>query len=164
MAEGVGVTLGVGVLDGVGVIEGVRVIVGVSVIVGSGVALTMDREDPVTAAWENAGILHAAGVKVAFGTDDVANVRNLPYHAARSAAYGLPREAALRGVTLTAAEVLGLQDEMGSIDVGKRADLIVTTGDPLQIVTQVERAFIAGEEVSLESKHTRLWKAFRDRH
>jgi imidazolonepropionase-like amidohydrolase len=136
----------------------------IPVIVGSAIGLTMDREDPVTAAWENAGILYAAGVKVAFGTDDVANVRNLPYHAARSAAYGLPRDAALRGVTLTTAEVLGLEDQMGSIDVGKRADLIVTTGDPLQIVTQVERAFIAGEEVSLESKHTRLWKAFRDRH
>jgi imidazolonepropionase-like amidohydrolase len=136
----------------------------IPVIVGSGVALTLDREDPVTAAWENAAILHAAGVKVAFGTDEVSNVRNLPYHAARSAAYGLPREIALRGVTLTPAEVLGLEDQLGSIDVGKRADLIVTTGDPLQIVTQVERAFIAGEEVSLESKHTRLWKAFRDRH
>jgi imidazolonepropionase-like amidohydrolase len=103
-------------------------------------------------------------VKVAFGTDEVSNVRNLPYHAARSAAYGLPREAALRGVTLTTAEVLGMEDQLGSIDVGKRADLIVTTGDPLQIVTQVEQAFIAGEEVSLESKHTRLWEAFRDRH
>lgn len=137
---------------------------GIAVIVGSGIALTLDREDPVTAAWENAGILHAAGVKVAFGTDDVANVRNLPYHAARSAAYGLPREVALRGVTLTTAEVLGLADRLGSIEIGKRADLIVTTGDPLQIVTQVERAFIAGEEVSLESKHTRLWEAFRDRH
>jgi len=137
---------------------------GIPVIVGSGVALTMDREDPVTAAWENAGILHAAGVKVAFGTDEVSNVRNLPYHAARSAAYGLPRDVALRGVTLTTAEVLGLGDQLGSIDVGKRADLIITTGDPLQIVTQVERAFIAGEEVSVESRHTRLWEAFRDRH
>ncbi len=135
----------------------------IPVIVGSGIELTLDREDPVTAAWENAGILHAAGVQVAFTTDDVALVRNLPYHAARSAAHGLPQEAALRGVTLTTAEILGLEEDLGSIDPGKRADLIVTTGDPLQIVTQVERAFIAGEEVSLESKHTRLWRAFRDR-
>jgi imidazolonepropionase-like amidohydrolase len=52
---------------------------------------------------------------------------------------------------------------MGSIDVGKRADLILTSGDPLQIVTQVERAWIQGEEVSLESKHTRLWEQFRNR-
>ena len=136
----------------------------IPVIVGSGIALTLDREDPVSAAWENAAILHAAGVTVAFGTNNVGQARNLPYHAARSAAYGLPRDVALRGITLTPAEILGLGDELGSIEVGKRADLIVTTGDPLQIVTQVERAFIAGEEVSLESKHTRLWEQFRDRH
>ncbi|NIN11546.1 MAG: amidohydrolase family protein [Gemmatimonadales bacterium] len=136
----------------------------IPVIVGSAISLTADREDPISAAWENAAILHSAGVTVAFGTNDVQQARNLPYHAARSAAYGLPKDVALRGVTLTPAEILGLGDEMGSIDVGKRADLIVTTGDPLQIVTQVERAFIGGEEVSLESKHTRLWKAFRDRH
>lgn len=62
------------------------------------------------------------------------------------------------------AEILGLGDEMGSIGAGKRADLIVTNGNPLQIVTQVERMFIAGEEVSLESRHTRLWREFRGRH
>jgi imidazolonepropionase-like amidohydrolase len=135
----------------------------IPVVVGSALTPTMDRDDPVTAGWENAAILHAAGVKVTFGTGDVEHVRNLPYHAAKAAAFGLPREVALRAVTLTAAEVLGLGSEMGSIDVGKRADLIVTTGDPLQIVTQVERAFIGGREVSLESKHTRLWEAFRER-
>jgi imidazolonepropionase-like amidohydrolase len=137
---------------------------GVPVIVGSALTPTMDRDDPVSAGWANAGILHAAGVKVAFGTNDVSNVRNLPYHAAKAAAFGLPREVALRAVTLNAAEILGLGDQIGSIDTGKRADLIVTTGDPLQIVTQVERAWIAGEEVSLESRHTRLWQQFRNRH
>jgi imidazolonepropionase-like amidohydrolase len=108
--------------------------------------------------------LHAAGVLVAFGTDDVSNVRNLPYHAARAVAFGLPQDEGLRAVTLNPAQILGLGDEMGSIDVGKRADLIVTTGDPLQIVTQVERAFIGGREVSLESRHTRLYEEFRERH
>ena len=136
----------------------------IPVIVRSAGAATMDRDDPVTAGWENAGILHAAGVKVAFGTGDVANVRNLPYHAAKAAAFGLPKDEALKAVTLNPAEILGLGDEMGSIDVGKRADLIVTTGDPLQIVTLVERAWIAGEEVSLESRHTRLYEQFRNRH
>ena len=59
---------------------------------------------------------------------------------------------------------MGLGDEMGSIEVGKRADIIVTDGDPLQIVTHVELEFIGGNEVSLESKHTRLYEAFKDRH
>ena len=136
----------------------------IPVIVGSALSPTMDRDDPVAAGWANAGILYAAGVKVAFGTSDVADVRNLPYHAAKAVAFGLPRDEGLRAVTLHPAEILGLGDQMGSIDVGKRADLIVTDGDPLQIVTQVERAFIAGEEVSLESKHTRLYEQFRGRH
>jgi len=136
----------------------------IPVIVGSALSTTMDREDPISAGWENARILHAAGVKIAFTTDDYANVRNLPYHAARAVAFGLPQEVALRAVTLAPAEILGLGSEMGSIEVGKRADLIVTDGDPLQIVTTVERAFIGGVEVSLESKHTRLYEQFLERH
>ncbi|MFQ5705636.1 MAG: amidohydrolase family protein [Gemmatimonadales bacterium] len=137
---------------------------GIPVVVGSALSPTMDRDDPITAGWRNAGILNAAGVKVSFGTNSVADVRNLPYHAAKSVAFGLPKEEALKAVTLNAADILGMGDRLGSVDVGKRADLIVTDGDPLQIVTHVERAFIAGEEVSLESRHTRLWKEYRNRH
>jgi imidazolonepropionase-like amidohydrolase len=136
----------------------------IPVVVGSVLSPTADLDDPISAAWRNAGILHAAGVKVSFGTNDIAQVRNLPYFAAKSVAFGLPEEEGLRAVTLNAAEILGLGDQMGSIEVGKRADMIVTDGDPLQIVTQVERAFIDGVEVSLESKHTRLWSQFRERH
>ncbi len=136
----------------------------IPVIITSSLSPTLDRDDPISAGWRNASILHVAGVKVAFGTNAVADVRNLPYHAARSAAFGLPKDEALRAVTLTPAEILGLGDEMGSIEVGKRADLIVTNGDPLQIITQVEFMLIAGEAVALESRHTRLWAEFRDRH
>lgn len=136
----------------------------IPVVVGSELSPTMDEDDPITAGWENAAILQAAGVKVAFTTNSVADVRNLPYHAAKAVAFGMPQDDALRAVTLNAAEVLGLGAEMGSIDAGKRADLIVTDGDPLQIVTHVERAFINGQEVSLESKQTRLWKEYRNRH
>lgn len=137
---------------------------GIPVIVGSALRPTMDREDPIEAGWANARILHAAGVKIAFSTQDYAEVRNLPYHAARAVAFGLPEDVALRAVTLGPAEILGLGSEMGSIEMGKRGDLIVTDGDPLQIVTTVERAFIGGREVSLESKHTRLYEEFRERH
>ena len=143
----------------------------IPVILASVLRPTLDQDDPISAGWENARILHAAGVKIAFTTQDLeeanhghASVRNLPYQAARAAAFGLPREVALRAVTLSPAEILGLGAVMGSIERGKRADLIVTDGDPLQIVTNVERAFIAGTEVSLESKHTRLYEAFKDRH
>jgi imidazolonepropionase-like amidohydrolase len=135
----------------------------VAVILENVIAPTSDRDDPVTARWENAGILHAAGVKVAFAVDGVEQTRNLPYHAAKAAAFGLPREEALRALTSNTAEILGLGSELGTIETGKRADLIVTTGDPLQIVTQIERAFIGGMEVSLESKHTELYEQFRNR-
>jgi imidazolonepropionase-like amidohydrolase len=137
---------------------------GIPVIVGSSLSPTFDTDDPVVAGWENAAVLHRAGVKVAFSTQGVADVRNLPYHAAKAAAFGLPKSEALRAVTLSPAELLGLGAELGSIEAGKRADLVVTDGDPLQIVTQVERMFIGGQEVSLESRHTRLWEAFRERH
>ncbi len=135
----------------------------IPVIVGSGLSPTMDRDDPVSAGWRNAGILDAAGVKIAFATNDAADVRNLPYHAARSVAYGLSPEAAIRALTLGAAEILGVDDRMGSLEVGKRADLIVTDGDPLQIITHVDRAFIDGVEIPLVSKHTRLYQEFKDR-
>ncbi len=140
----------------------------IPVVVGSALIPTLSRSDAVSAGWENAALLHAAGVRVSFSTsmtrsEEGPNVRNLPYHAARAAAYGLPRAAALRAVTLHAGEILGLGDQVGSIEVGKRADLIVTDGDPLQIVTNVERVFIGGNEVSIESKHTRLWERFRNR-
>ncbi len=138
----------------------------VPVLVGSMLTPTEDRDDPITAGWENAARLHQAGVKVSFTTQYVPNttdVRNLPYHAARAAAYGLPKDVALRSVTLTAAEILGVSDVMGSLEPGKRADFIVTDGDPLQIVTQVERVWIGGEEQSMETRHTRLYQKFRDR-
>ena len=132
-------------------------------IVGSAHSPTEDRDDPVEAGWANAAILNQAGVPVAFSTMDVANVRWLPEHAARAAAFGLPKDVALEGVTLTPARILGLEDEIGSIEEGKRADLIVTDGDPLQLTTSIQRAWIAGREVSLESKHVKLWEEFRDR-
>jgi imidazolonepropionase-like amidohydrolase len=138
---------------------------GIPVIVGSAGSPTMDRDDHIAAGFENARILYSAGVKIAFSTQDYANVRNLPYHAAKAVAFGLPQEVGLRAVTLNTAEILGLGGEMGSIEVGKRADLIVTDGDPLQIVTNVERAFINGVEVSpADNKHTRLYEQFRNRH
>ncbi len=139
----------------------------IAVAVGSEIEPTMDVNDPITAGWENAARLHNAGVKVSFTTqfgENTTDVRNLPYHAARAVAYGLPADVALRAVTLTAAELIGQGANMGSLEPGKRADIIVTSGDPLQIVTTVERVFINGKEVSLENRHTRLYDKFKDRH
>ncbi len=123
-----------------------------------------DRDVAVTSGYRNAGLLHQAGVAVSFSTASDADVRNLPYHAALSVGFGLPEDAALRGVTLGPAEALGLGDLMGSIEPGKRADLLVTDGSPLQSLTRIERMWVGGLEVDPRAnKHDRLWEAFRGR-
>ncbi len=137
---------------------------GISVVITEAYSPTRDRDDSITAAFRNAAVLHARGVRFAFGTASTADVRNLPYHASHSVAFGLPYDAALRAVTLGPAEILGLGDTMGSIDEGKRGDLIVTDGDPLDLLTVVERMFIAGREVDpRDNKHYRLYLEYLDR-
>ena len=90
--------------------------------------------------------------------------RNLPYHAAMATAFGLPHHAALRSVTLWPAEILGVDDALGSIEVGKSASLILTDGDPLEIRTNVEMAFIDGRPVELEAnRHERLYRKYQSR-
>lgn len=140
----------------------------VPVIVGGTQRLPLRRDDDYEAPYANPARLHAAGVTFCIaggqsGASEVGNERNVPYYAARAAAHGLPRDVALRSVTLGAAEVLGVEAELGSLDIGKRATLIVTDGDPLEIPTQVERAFIDGAQVDLRSKHTQLYEKYRER-
>jgi imidazolonepropionase-like amidohydrolase len=137
---------------------------GIPVILTRTRSPTPDRDDSILAAMRNAAILHQAGVTVAFGTDESADVRNLPEHVAIAVSFGLPVEAGLRGVTLNAAAVLGLDDEMGSLDPGKRADLLVTDGDPLQPLTTIQTMFIGGVEVDpRDNAHDRDFEKFRER-
>jgi imidazolonepropionase-like amidohydrolase len=75
----------------------------------------------------------------------------------------LPYDAALRSVTLNAAEIWGIDKEYGSIEAGKVADLVVTDGDLLEVKTNVKMLFIRGSEVDLETKHTRLYKKYMAR-
>jgi len=134
------------------------------VIITSAYAPTPNRDESILASFRNAALLQAAGVKIAFGTGSTSDVRKLPYHAAHSVAFGLPAEEGLRAVTLNTAEILGVDDLMGSIDPGKRADLLVTDGDPLQALTRIERMFIGGVEVDpRDNKHDRLYREYIDR-
>ena len=113
------------------------------------------------AIYENAAKLHAAGVKIAIITADDHNVRTLPYQAGLAVAYGLPREAALRAVTVDAAEILGVGNRIGSIEPGKDADIVVLDGDPFQPLTKVEHLFIGGRRILLESRQTKLAEKYR---
>ena len=109
-------------------------------------------------------MLEAAGVKIAFGTNSSGDSRKLPYHAAHSVAFGLPVHAGLKAVTLNTAEILGLGHLLGSLDAGKRADILITDGDPLQALTKIERIFVGGVEVDpKDNKHDRLYEQFKDR-
>jgi len=132
-------------------------------LVGPVLAAPRQQHDPYDAAFHNAAVLWKAGVKFAFRTSDSSNVRNLPYHAGMAAAYGLPREEALRAVTLSPAEILGVAGEVGSLDAGKRADVVVADGDLLEIRTHVKHLFIGGREVPLDTKHTRLYETYKKR-
>ena len=109
--------------------------------------------------------LEKAGVRWCLASGErTANVRNLPYAAARAAAYGLPKDAALRGVTLYAARVLGVADTLGSLEPGKSATLIVTDGDPLEVTTRVEMAFIDGRRIDLSNKQTALYEKYKEKY
>ena len=106
--------------------------------------------------------LAAAGVKycISDGGGDTYNARNLPYEAAMAAAFGLPRDEALKAVTLYPAQIFGVGDQLGSLETGKVADVVVGDGDPLEITTHVERVYVAGRETSMETRQTRLFHKY----
>ncbi|HEX6940959.1 MAG TPA: amidohydrolase family protein [Longimicrobiales bacterium] len=136
---------------------------GIPVILGPTQALPTGPDKPYDERYANPGKLHAAGVKIAFATFNSADSRTLPYEAAMAIPYGLPRDVALRAVTVNAAEMLGLADRLGTIEPGKIANLIVTDGDPLEITTQIRHLIIAGREVDTMNKHRELYEKYRSR-
>jgi imidazolonepropionase-like amidohydrolase len=137
----------------------------VPVILTGVLELPARRWEPYDAAYAAAGVLHQAGVKVAIGGGpDPSQARNLPFNAAMAAAFGLPKEAALRAVTLTAADILGVADRIGSLEPGKEASFFLSDGDPLEIVTHIERVWIAGHEIDLAHERQReLYDRYRNR-
>lgn len=135
----------------------------VPVILGPILSLPQREDDPYDILFMNAKLLHDKGIRFAIQTADAHNSRNLPYHAASCAAFGLPKEEALKAVTIYPAQIWGVADRLGSLEVGKMANVIVTDGDPLEIRTTVSRVFIAGEEIPMESRHTLLYRKFANR-
>jgi len=125
-----------------------------------------EEDDPYDKPFSIPGELSKAGVKFAFasfgpGAED--NPRNLPYQAAAAVGFGLSVEEALKAVTIYPAQIWGVGDELGSIEKGKCADLIVTNGDPLETATQIKYMFIKGVPVDLENKHYRLYEKYLTR-
>jgi imidazolonepropionase-like amidohydrolase len=126
--------------------------------------LPIREDDFYDALYENAAKLQQAGVRFCISTGDSgAHVRNLPFYAGMAAAFGLPRADALKAVTLYPAQIMNVADRLGSIEVGKMANLVVTDGDLLEARTHVRRLFIDGRQIPLTSRHTELNDAFKNR-
>ncbi len=91
-------------------------------------------------------------------------IRNLPYHAATAVAYGLPHDEALKATTLYAAQILGAADRVGSLEIGKDASFLLTSGDPLETTTVIDQAFIQGRPVDLNNRHKRLFRKYQSKY
>ena len=110
----------------------------------------------------NAGILVTVDVS---GRMERMNTRNLPFYAGSFAAYGVPKEKAVEMITLNAAKILGIENLLGSLEVGKDATLFVSEGDALDMRTnQLSRAYIQGREINLATHQTKLWNRYMEKY
>ncbi len=139
----------------------------IPVIVANVLALPGREDESYDTAYATAARLHEAGVEFCIAGSansfSVANTRNLPDQAGMAAAFGLPEEAALEAITLAPARILGVGAQLGSIEPGKSASLVITDGDILEIRTTVERVFIDGREADLSTRQTRLYERYAER-
>jgi Amidohydrolase family len=116
--------------------------------------------DRLGARFDNAKILHEAGVRIAFSQTDSFHLRKNRQLAGNAVAHGLSWDAALAAITSGPAEIFGLGAERGRIEKGLVADLVLWSGDPLEVTTVTEQAWIAGQPVAMRSRQTEL----RDRY
>ncbi len=126
--------------------------------------LPVRRDEAYDHVYRLPAILHEAGVPFAIAIGStMGNDRNLPYQAAAAAAYGLDPAAALAAITLAPAQIIGVADRVGSLEVGKDATLFLCDGDPLEITTQISAMFIEGAEVDLNNKQKMLYDKYKTR-
>ncbi len=140
----------------------------IPVIYQSVLALPTRRFEDYDQAYKTPRLLYEAGVPFCIsGTGSsfaTANLRNLPYHAAMAASFGLPKEEALRSITLYPAEILGVSDRVGSLEPGKDATFFIADGDPLDIRTQVEQCYIQGKKIDMSDRHKMLYRKYRQKY
>jgi imidazolonepropionase-like amidohydrolase len=115
---------------------------------------------------ENLALLRAAGVQVAIvgngaGGEENFNVRNLRYEAGNAVAYGMSWDDALRAITLSPAEILGVSSRVGSLQVGKVANVVIWSGDPFEYATQPEKVFVAGRDTRVSTRQEQLTARYR---
>lgn len=136
---------------------------GIPVIVGPTLRTPTRSHDNYQRPYQNPAMLHDAGVKIAIRTGQTENVRNLPFNAGYAATYGLGKEEALKAITINPAEILGVDHLLGSIEVGKMANIVVADGDILETMTTIDQVFINGFKVPMTSRQIKLFEEFLER-
>jgi len=122
------------------------------------------REDEFHAyPYQTPGILAQAGVPFAFSSGGFQFSRDVPFQAGRAVGWGLSHDDAIKALTLDAARILGVDSQVGSIDAGKVANLVVLTGDPLEIRSQIRHVVVAGRDVPLDNSQVELFKKYMAR-
>ena len=137
----------------------------VPVILSSTQALPDRQDDDIDGPFRKPALLAEAGVEFAISHEGYWQQRNLPFVAGQAVGFGLPKEDALKAITLTPARIAGIADRYGSLEAGKSATLIVVTGDVLDMrSSEVEMAFIDGRSVDLDNKQSELARKFREKY
>jgi len=135
----------------------------IPVVTGPVLRTPTRNADKYDRPYANAGLMLKAGVKVALRTNEIENVRNLPFNAGFAAAYGMGKEEALKAVTIVPAEIFGVAKDLGSLEKGKSATLFVTNVDAFETKTQVKYLFIDGYHVAMDSRQIQLKEEFLNR-
>ena len=135
----------------------------IPVVLGPTNRLPEQEDTPYDKPYTEPSELFAAGIPIAFSSFGTAFSRRLPQYAGTAVAYGLPHDEALKAVMLNAAQIFGLADQLGTLEPGKLANVIVTNGDPLELQTQVRFLFIKGKLTSTDNKHRELYEQYRKR-
>lgn len=135
----------------------------VPVILGPVMELPSAFDKPYDDAYTLPSRVAKAGVKFCLSTGNAQDVRWLPLHAAMAGAYGLGADEALKAITLYPAQILGAGSRLGSIEPGKDANLLITTGNPLEVTSEIKSAYIAGQSIDLSNRQTHLYEHWRSR-
>src|SRR5208282_624659 len=135
----------------------------IPVIMGRTMRLSQNEDDPYDKFFTMPGDLQKAGIRFAIASYDVEFVRRLPQQAGNAVAYGLSHDDGLKAVTLYPAQILGLDKDLGTLETGKIANIMITNGDPLELRTEVKYLYIAGKPTSTDNKHKQLYEKYSKR-
>jgi len=137
---------------------------GIPVVFGSMYDMPPRWEDGYDSIFRNPGVLNQAGVKIAFSSSSASLAKDLPYQAAKAAAFGLDKREALKAVTIYPAQIFGVDDQMGSLEKGKLANIVVADGDILELGTHIKHVFIEGAEADLTTLYEELLEKYKKRN